>query len=763
MIYSATESANRSPLEECIRADKRYLPFPNMSLIKRSIVPVWAIVSCFIVLFPSFLFSQSFSDINRLRQREIADVKFIGNNQISSAELQSVIATHVAGKIDKFLNGIYSEWGAPPEYIDETIQGNDTLVLFQYYRSLGYLDAKIKFSIHESKESILRWQEIYDKNKRLPMNLRQSLPNVSDTVIFYIYEGKQYTVDLFTFEGIERLPADLLKQITENISIKRGGKYSRQVLLDEIVRVKTILQQNGYPFFTVPKDSAILAQLDTAHKKVKISAVFIPGPRIKNGSITISYDTAYADRARVSSSIVRKQIYLNEGDWYRASDQRASEEHLSRLGTFEILQVRLDTSRYHVVDSIPDGATLPISVFLRPRKRFSLTPGIFVGSPIVGKSWIFGITANYSNNNLFLGADNFVIDGSYQLLPRYQTNWSVGGQLTFPTALLNQPLILGGTAKESSWDSIYTEVIFNGSIGSNILLSKGTIPRIIVAPDITAEYVKREIKINDSTLTQSATDPNFKQPQFTIPLTLNFTFDWTNNFFNPTSGSILSAAFQTTTPNFASLIPTNLPSADYNKATLQYKTYLDLSDNQSSIFAFRFSAGWIWLQSPNDSLKNITFDRRFFGGGSNSMRGWPARNLLVSYDQTKDRPILGGYTTYETNLEWRYAPFQFHAYTSVEQFIQSIRLALFTDIGNVWDKGVTPTFKTLAMDMGIGFRLDFSLLILRLDIAKKVYNPNPNYRTDHVVAALPDATGEWIFSRPFFKEWQYQVAIGQPF
>ncbi|WP_245118052.1 BamA/TamA family outer membrane protein [Hymenobacter volaticus] len=75
----------------------------------------------------------------------------------------------------------------------------------------------------------------------------------------------------------------------------------------------------------------------------------------------------------------------------------------------------------------------------------------------------------------------------------------------------------------------------------------------------------------------------------------------------------------------------------------------------------------------------------------------------------------------EGNLEYRFPLFSF------------INGALFTDFGNVWAQqpdGRSDTrfeakrfYRQFAVGSGFGFRFDFTFLILRLDIATKVYDP----------------------------------------
>ena len=709
-------------------------------------------------------------DQNRLRKREIVDVRIEGNKNFSSAELLSIIATRPSGRLEKFLYSIYSGWGIPAQIVDETVQSHDTLVIFSYYRDHGYLEAKVNYTIRESPESVERWQKAYDENRLLPATARKPYPTVSDTIVFSVVEGAPYTVDFFTFEGIESLPHELLDEVTNNISIKRGSRYTRQQFAEEITRFRHILEENGYPFFRT--DHEPIVKMDTARKQVRIYAAFKTGPRIKNGPAHIFYDTAYLSRGFVRRTVVLRQISLDSGQWFRVSDIQNSERELAQLGVFELWRVELDTSAYKDnIDAIKDGTELPVTIFLRMRSTSDITPGIFIGVGNSSSGLNFGTSLSYSNRNLFDGGENFTIQGSYQFFPSTQKRYSVGGQLTFPyVGLRNIPLILSSNYSYSRIDptipSAYLEKIIDAKAGSYIMLSRSLTHRLSFSPEGTLEYVER---IYYDT-TKHINDLLSKNPQFNVLGSMTLLWDWTNDYLNPSTGSVMSYSPQVTLPFIAKIFSTKLPSASYWKNTLQFKTYVDPSNRGASVFAFRIYGGLISLTDQADSLRDISIERRFTGGGTNSLRAWPAQNLLVSNDTALNRPKLGGYKTIEGNIEWRYAPFQYAlAIGSIQQFLSDVRLAVFLDVGNVWDRTVAPTLKTTAAAIGFGVHYNTLFGALRFDFGFKLYDPYPTLKGDNVVAIPTDGeSGVWLFKRnlhwkEFGDVFRFSFALGQSF
>ncbi|RSK33152.1 translocation and assembly module lipoprotein TamL [Hymenobacter metallilatus] len=216
---------------------------------------------------------------------------------------------------------------------------------------------------------------------------------------------------------------------------------------------------------------------------------------------------------------------------------------------------------------------------------------------------------------------------------------------------------------------------------------------------------------------------------------------------------------------------------DFGKLTADYRRYYKLTP--STYFVYRLASGLATaLSSTQLTTKNkdgsdavtetlylIPYDKSLFAGGSTSVRAWKPRRLGPgSYPTTRtvknsdgSSTIVRDYNTeqpgevlLEGNVEYRFPIYSF------------IKGAVFTDFGNVWTLRNDPrpgaTFKLnefyrqFAVGSGIGFRFDFDFLILRLDVATKVYDPS--------------ATGnKWILRNFSLREDQsaFNLGIGYPF
>lgn len=121
----------------------------------------------------------------------------------------------------------------------------------------------------------------------------------------------------------------------------------------------------------------------------------------------------------------------------------------------------------------------------------------------------------------------------------------------------------------------------------------------------------------------------------------------------------------------------------------------------------------------------IPFDRLFYAGGSNSMRGWSPRTLGPGekyVESSGEYPSQLGDVKLEANLEFRFPIWGiFHG-------------ATFLDAGNVWclenEAGPETVFhfdtfyKQLGFNTGLGLRVDIKVAVLRLDWGLRLYDPN---------------------------------------
>ena len=200
-------------------------------------------------------------------------------------------------------------------------------------------------------------------------------------------------------------------------------------------------------------------------------------------------------------------------------------------------------------------------------------------------------------------------------------------------------------------------------------------------------------------------------------------------------------------------------------------------NHAKSAIVFRAFAGVGIPLTKSDTT--LPFFKQYFGGGPNSMRAWPVRGIgiggqpLAPYsnglfnDRTGDIQLEG-------NAEYRFnvAPLFSNAVL--------FKMALFADIGNIWNFKNTKTdgtpdtsqfkfqnlYKQLGVASGVGFRFDFGYFLVRFDLGLRFKRPdiitNDGWQ-------IPDVTLKHLFGNSFDdREWRYEnynatIGIDYPF
>lgn len=193
-----------------------------------------------------------------------------------------------------------------------------------------------------------------------------------------------------------------------------------------------------------------------------------------------------------------------------------------------------------------------------------------------------------------------------------------------------------------------------------------------------------------------------------------------------------------------------IPYSEYVKGDFDIAPMLAFDDRRS--IAAHLALG---VAYPYGNSSVLPFEKRYFGGGANSVRGWSTRTLgpgTFSRDSTgRDYGRRVGEIKLDLSLEYR------------RKISRLIELATFVDAGNIWtikDYEVQPGglfkldsfYKELGVAYGLGVRFDLNFLLLRLDFGMKAHNP-----------ALPEGERWTVFKPDFGRDFAFHFAIGYPF
>lgn len=189
--------------------------------------------------------------------------------------------------------------------------------------------------------------------------------------------------------------------------------------------------------------------------------------------------------------------------------------------------------------------------------------------------------------------------------------------------------------------------------------------------------------------------------------------------------------------------------SQYFKADADF-AFVHQFDHRQSV-AFHAGAG---LGVPYGNSSILPFEKRFYGGGANGVRGWsvrtlgpgsyPGRNSVSDFINQCGDIRLNLSAEYRAKLFW------------------VVEAGLFIDAGNIWtihnyenQPGgwfrFNEFYKQIAASYGVGIRLDFSFFLLRFDLGMKAHNP---------------AMGEerWPLIHPnWYRDHAFHFSIGYPF
>lgn len=157
---------------------------------------------------------------------------------------------------------------------------------------------------------------------------------------------------------------------------------------------------------------------------------------------------------------------------------------------------------------------------------------------------------------------------------------------------------------------------------------------------------------------------------------------------------------------------------------------------------------------PYGNSAILPFEKRFYGGGANGVRGWAVRTLgpgsFRSVNSVSDFMDQCGDIRFIVSAEYR------------AKLFWIIELGAFIDVGNIWtirDYANQPGglfkfnsfYKQLAAAYGIGLRLDFDYFLLRFDLGMKAHNP-------------AEGAVEWPLIHPQWgRDRAFHFSIGYPF
>ncbi|MDC0492265.1 outer membrane protein assembly factor BamA [Candidatus Pseudothioglobus singularis] len=462
-----------------------------------------------------------------------------------------------------------------------------------------------------------------------------------------ISEGIQYKLGEVAFSGE-------LGGISENdlfklLSLNTGEIFNRQSVVNDIQTITDLYADQGFAFVDIRPITNDF--LDTVNIDISISL----NKKVYINRISISGNT------RTLDEVIRREIGISEGGLYSRSLLRNSVVKLRRLGYFS--DVKMNASE---IEGSQDRLNIEIEVTETKTGSLSFSVshsnnyGVSVGAGIREKN-IFG-----SGNTLNAQAK---LSESFNKLSFYFENPNFNNE----QHSINYGFFLSELDDNDVMKDSYTISSKGINFGYGIPLTE------ITKINTKLEYTNNEIKCGSSFSavnyenTQCAKTNNDE-----IKLSLNWNENTLNDYLYPTKGR-----------NNAIGLDLALPIADYRYYSINasHKSYTPVADDLT--LKITGSIGLIDGYSDNE----VPFFKRYFGGGSGSLRGFGDKTLGPLYPNNSSK---GGELTVLGSANLITPAYLFDN-------SENMRLSAFIDTGNIYEKSSDIKLEDLRMSAGVGF------------------------------------------------------------
>jgi len=706
----------------------------------------------------------------------------------------------------RFNRWVRTRIGDKPVLLDSVLVDNSLIPMRVYLMNKGYFDATVSRTIRRKGA---RANVLYLTKTNAPFRFGEITYSIQDDSLSYFVErlksqsliksGRQYDAYLLSDER-ERITREL----------KDIGYYTfvRDYLFFEIdttglsgkrlANIKMVIRNATDPMIA---DGDSLHELP--HIRYFISKVYInSNQRITANDTLTKTDTLaffgkrdssitdipdfyqiYRGKIRLRPEALARRIFIEPGLPFSQKDINLTYNRLQNLSLTRYVSVNVVSPETVTAEGKKLVGLLDCEIRLVrfPVNMFTIeaegtNAGGFVG---------LGGSVNYRNRNIFRGAETFrvKVNGAFEIQPSLgldntsskrifnsletgiQTGFDIPGILSpFRLKLINQnsrpkTTIAAGFNYQDRVE--YLRYISTVSLGYE-WSSSPEVRHLFTPLDLSSVSINRDSLF--TSFLNNLKDPRFLN-QYTdhLIMALKYSFVFNNqnllarnNFFYfrinfESAGSFLNLLSKVTgaSPNpEGNYTMFGIRYSQYIRNDMDFRYYKPITEKQKLVYRAALGVG-----VPFGNSNSLPFEKGFFTGGANGLRGWPVRSLgpgsYASGDSASFENI--GDVWLEANIEYRFPLYSF------------LQGALFTDAGNIWllkpnsdftggEFKFNSFYKTIAWDAGFGFRFDFSIFIFRIDGGLPLYNPGEA------------ADNRWVRFRKFqLRDVNWNFGIGYPF
>lgn len=696
---------------------------------------------------------------------------------------------NMAGKKNNFINKFLRKTGEPPVLLSQVNVQKNVQVLTNTLENKGFFHAK------SNGDTIVK-------------NKKARAAYVADA-------GVQYKINDISFPADSSAISRAIRDIASKSILKKGDPFSLDLIKGERLRIDVALKEQGFYYFSpdhliVFVDSTNGSDLANLYIKFKpeVSENSKQPYTINNIYIYSNYNASTAardtlkedsilykgyyviDRKRTFKPLVFEQMMRFEpGELYNRTEHNQTLNRLINLGTFKFVKNRFEP--------VTDSFKLDTYYYLTPLQKKALSAEVgwlSKSNNVTGSE----LTLRWRNRNAFRGAElvtvsaygGFEVQYSGQFSGYNTYRYGLQANLVFPRFLIpfydfgTKGSFVPRTNIEFAYDilqrqQLYTLNTYRAQLG---YIWKETARKEHTLNPIVLNYVQ-SLNVTDSFNRYLKRFPILKRTverQFIIGSTYNFNYNqlvnkeknaggWYFNGLLDLSGNIAGLATGANAKKGKTVELLGTRFSQYAKTEFDTRYYLKTGLN--SQWANRVIVG-VGIPYGNDTI--LPFVKQFFAGGSNSLRGFRSRSVgpgtfgggQRTADSTGFLPDITGDIKLEFNTEYR------------AKLVSILNGAVFLDAGNVWLYNANPEkldasptdpgqpgarftknfLKQLAIDAGVGLRIDLTILLLRLDVAIPLRKPWMPEGQRNVFNQIDFGSSTWRKENII-----YNLGIGLPF
>ena len=659
----------------------------------------------------------------------------------------------LAGTDSSGVNRILRSLGEAPVVYDTLLARFSCEDLKQALENKGYLDAEVSMYL--------------DKHKR------------KVSAIYVLRPGPAYTISHYETDIRDSVIADILSR--RESTLRNGMQFSADALNTERSQITSYLQNRGY--FRFHKEFiSYRARKNPREHSVDLSLVLQAYRRTSEDSSSLHNRYTVRDVIYQSGNVgdttihlrdhvLRENTFIREREYYSAADLQNTYNHFGRLSAVKYTNISYE--------QVPDTTLLDATIQIQTNKpsTISFQPE---GTNTAGD---LGAAASltYQNRNLFKGSEMLSVQlrGAYEAirgLEGYSNQdffeYSLEGRLSFPRFIVP---FLSSDFRRGIIASSEVSLLYDSQDRPEFLrrvLSAGWHYQwkpqnsfhsyrmdlidlnYVFMPWISQTF--REEYLDNTSNSNAILSYNYED---LLIMKIGFGYAYNNGRTAlktnlETAGNLLdfyAHTFDTSQNSLGQSVVFNIAFAQYVKADVDFIHRLYEGDNSQLVFHVGLGVAY-----PYGNSRVLPFEKRYFAGGANSVRGWSVRSLGPGSYKDKDGRInfitQTGDMKLDLNLEYR------------SHLFWKFNGALFLDAGNIWTLRYYPEqeggqlklsrlLDDMAVGYGLGLRLNFDYFILRFDLGMKAVNP----------AYEDDDTHYPLIHPKLSRDLAFHFAVGLPF